>query len=110
RTLQATDLKEDKIHDANVIEAAARGASEGLGLALNVAAMLLAFIALIACANWGLESIGSFIGFSRWGHAITPEVLMVDGVAKLSLEVILSWFFSPIAFLMGVPWAECAVV
>jgi CNT family concentrative nucleoside transporter len=110
KTLQATELKEDKIEDTNVIEAAARGASEGLGLALNVAAMLLAFIALIAFANWGLESIGSFIGFSRWGHSITPEVLLIDGTAKLSLEVILSWLFSPIAFLMGVPWSESAIV
>ncbi len=110
KTIGATELKEDKIDDANVIEAAARGAGEGLQLALNVAAMLLAFIALIAGVNWGLENIGEWISYSSWGKAITPNLLLVDGTAKLSLEVILSWVFSPIAFLMGVPWGEAPVV
>lgn len=110
KTLGATQLEEDKVNDANVIEAAARGASEGLSLALNVAAMLLAFIALIACVNWGFESIGTFIGFETWGAAFSPETLLVDGKAKLSLELLLSWLFAPVAFLMGVPWSEAAIV
>jgi concentrative nucleoside transporter, CNT family len=76
--------------DKNVIEAAARGASEGLSLALNVAAMLIVFISLIALLNYGLESAGNLLGFSSvW-----------------SLQKILGIVFAPFAWLMGVPWAE----
>ncbi|TQR18691.1 NupC/NupG family nucleoside CNT transporter [Psychrobacillus vulpis] len=74
---------------ANVIDAAARGASDGLKLALNVGAMLLAFIAIIALLNGILGGIGSFFGY--------------DG---LSLEGILGVVFSPLAFAIGVPWSE----
>lgn len=81
------DDKEDE--PANVIDAAARGASDGLGLALNVGAMLLAFIALIALVNGILGGIGGWFGFE-----------------SLSLEMILGWVFAPIAFMIGVPWAE----
>ncbi|MFV2047054.1 NupC/NupG family nucleoside CNT transporter [Metabacillus litoralis] len=79
--------KEDE--PANVIDAAARGASDGLGLALNVGAMLLAFIALIALVNGMLGGVGGWFGFE-----------------SLSLEMILGWVFAPIAFMIGVPWAE----
>ncbi|PGT92005.1 NupC/NupG family nucleoside CNT transporter [Bacillus sp. AFS040349] len=81
------DDKEDE--PANVIDAAARGASDGLGLALNVGAMLLAFIALIALVNGMLGGVGGWFGFE-----------------SLSLEMILGWVFAPIAFMIGVPWAE----
>ncbi len=77
--------------DRNVLEAAARGASEGAKLAINVAAMLIAFVGLIAACDWVL----SFI------------VLAGD---PLSLSRILGWAFSPIAFAMGVPWSEATVV
>ncbi|WP_273129727.1 NupC/NupG family nucleoside CNT transporter [Metabacillus sp. HB246100] len=73
----------------NVIDAAARGASDGLKLALNVGAMLLAFIALIALVNGILGFIGYFVGYS-----------------DLSLEGILGIIFSPLAFAIGVPWSE----
>jgi CNT family concentrative nucleoside transporter len=73
----------------NVIDAAAQGASDGLKLALNVGAMLLAFIALIALMNGILGGIGSWFGFH-----------------SLSLEMILGWVFAPIAFIIGVPWTE----
>ncbi|MBO1512646.1 NupC/NupG family nucleoside CNT transporter [Metabacillus bambusae] len=73
----------------NVIDAAARGASDGLKLALNVGAMLLAFIALIALVNGILSGIGGIFGFET-----------------LSLEGILGILFSPIAFAVGVPWSE----
>jgi CNT family concentrative nucleoside transporter len=72
--------------DANVIDAAARGASEGLSLALNVGAMLLAFIALIALLNAGVGWAGGLVG-----------------LPGLSLERILGWILSPLAFAMGVP-------
>lgn len=81
---------EDK--PANVIDAAAIGAASGLQLALNVGAMLLAFIALIAVLNGILGGIGGWFGY---GH--------------LSLELLLGWLFSPIAFLIGVPWSEAEI-
>jgi CNT family concentrative nucleoside transporter len=73
----------------NVIDAAARGAGVGLQLALNVGAMLLAFIALIALINGILGGVGNWFGFEG-----------------LSLEAILGVLFSPIAFAIGVPWTE----
>ena len=78
---------------ANLIDAAASGAGEGLQLALNVAAMLLAFIALVAMANGMLGYAGSFVGFPQ-----------------LSIELVLGYLFSPVAFLLGVPWEDCLKV
>ena len=75
---------------ANVLDAAAGGAGDGLKLALNVGAMLLAFIGLIALANLLLGGIGGWIGH--------PE---------LSLQLILGHVFSPLAFALGIPWDEC---
>ncbi|MGY5686307.1 NupC/NupG family nucleoside CNT transporter [Vibrio cincinnatiensis] len=77
---------------ANVIDAAAGGASAGLQLALNVGAMLIAFIGLIALINGMLGGIGGWFGM--------PE---------LTLEMILGLIFAPLAFLLGVPWAEAQV-
>ncbi len=77
---------------ANVIDAAAEGASSGLQLALNVGAMLIAFIGLIALINGMLGGIGGWFGM--------PE---------LTLEFILGWIFAPLAFLIGVPWEEAVV-
>ncbi|WP_117235294.1 NupC/NupG family nucleoside CNT transporter [Vibrio maerlii] len=77
---------------ANVIDAAAGGASAGLQLALNVGAMLIAFIGLIALVNGMLGGIGGWVGM--------PE---------LSLEMILGYIFAPLAFLLGVPWEEAII-
>ncbi|HEX2165303.1 MAG TPA: NupC/NupG family nucleoside CNT transporter [Thermoanaerobaculia bacterium] len=74
---------------ANVIDAAAEGAGAGLTLALNVGAMLLAFIALIAMLN---AAIGGVAGWF--------------GVEGLTLQSILGWVLRPLAWLMGVEWAE----
>lgn len=74
---------------SNVIDAAANGASIGLQLALNVGAMLLAFIALIAMVNGILGFVGGWFGFDQ-----------------LSIELILSYIFAPLAFVIGVPWDE----
>ncbi|WOL30192.1 NupC/NupG family nucleoside CNT transporter [Pseudomonas fragi] len=74
---------------ANVIDAAALGVSNGLQLALNVGAMLLAFIALIAMLNGILGWVGNWFGF-----------------AHLSLQLILGHVFAPLAFVLGVPWSE----
>lgn len=73
--------------DANVLDAAATGASEGLKLALNVGAMLIAFIALVALCN------------------VVLGVFTIGGEA-LTLERLLGWGFMPIALLMGTPLGE----
>ncbi|MEZ5826138.1 MAG: nucleoside transporter C-terminal domain-containing protein [Geminicoccaceae bacterium] len=96
---------EEKI-DSNVIEAAARGATEGMMLAFNVAAMLLAFIALIFMADSILMMIGGWVGFESWGAGLVSEFLHVDGKPQLTIAVIFSWIFAPVALLMGVPMAE----
>ena len=89
--------------DANVIDAAARGAYEGMKLALNVGAMLLAFIALIALANALLG-----LPFQLYNHGMGLEG--AAALAPLTLQQILGWIFWPFAFLIGVPVAECATV
>ncbi|WP_033135489.1 NupC/NupG family nucleoside CNT transporter [Aeromonas finlandensis] len=89
-----TNSNDDELDDkpANVIDAAAAGAAAGMQLALNVGAMLLAFVALIAMIN------GIFSGVGGW-----------FGYPQLSLELLLGWVFSPLAFLIGVPWSEAVV-
>lgn len=72
--------------DVNFIDAAARGAIDGVQLAIYVAAMLIAFIALVAMVN-------AFFG-----------------LFGTSFETILGWLFAPIAFLMGIPWKEAVQV
>jgi concentrative nucleoside transporter, CNT family len=72
--------------DVNVIDAAGRGTGEGLALALNVGAMLISFLALVALIN------------------------AVLGLAHLSLEMIFGWVFAPIAWAMGVPWRDAPVI
>ncbi len=79
---------------ANIIDAAAAGAGDGLRLALNVGAMLMAFIALIAMINFGLEKIDDVINFITF-HNTHFEW-------NLSLKKILGLIFSPIAFFLGV--------
>lgn len=74
---------------ANVFDAAASGASSGLKLAVNVGAMLLAFIALIAMVNGIIGYFGGLAGYDN-----------------LTLQVILGYVFQPIAWLLGVPWSE----
>ncbi|MFW6340584.1 MAG: NupC/NupG family nucleoside CNT transporter [Wenzhouxiangella sp.] len=82
----------------NLIEAAAGGASEGLKLALNVGAMLLAFLALIALVNGPLGWFGAVTGLQDWLGQ------------PLDLALILGWLFSPLAFLVGVPLDEAVTV
>ncbi len=79
--------------EANVIEAAAAGAAQGLQLALNVGAMLLAFIALIAMFNYLVAGAGGLVG-----------------VEDLSLERIFGWLLAPLAWVMGVPWSDAGAV
>jgi concentrative nucleoside transporter, CNT family len=88
--------------DANVIDAAARGAGEGLHLALNVGAMLLAFIALIALLN----ALLGWLGDVTFAAALFQNIGWLDAGERLSLEAILGWVLAPLAWVMGVPWAD----
>ena len=81
--------------DANGIDAAASGAATGLKLAANVGAMLLAFIALLAMGNYFLEAIGGYTGL----NSLVPN-------GTLRIETILGWILAPIAYIVGVPWAD----
>jgi concentrative nucleoside transporter, CNT family len=72
--------------DVNVIDAAGRGTSEGLQLALNVGAMLISFVALIALVNAILGTVG------------------------LSMQQIFGWVFAPVAWSLGVPWRDAATI
>ena len=83
---------------ANVIEAAANGAGAGLKLALNVGAMLLAFIALIALINYLLNGIGDIF---HWN-----ESLKTMYGQPLSFQLLLGWVFQFVAFGIGVPWHD----
>jgi concentrative nucleoside transporter, CNT family len=91
----------------NSIEAAAHGAGEGMKLAINVAAMLLAFIALIALADAMLIYMGDLFGFSTWGSYFFSH--QSSEPLQLSLTLILSVVFKPIAFLIGLPLGELGV-
>lgn len=123
--LSDLDLDEDK--PVNVIDAAASGAANGMHLALNVGAMLLAFVALIALLNglfggvggllvsigsWlvGIgDSIGSnFFGalFSNFGAWLSHSG---DWFSTLTLQMILGYVFAPVAWLLGVPWDEAII-
>ncbi|QXF32270.1 NupC/NupG family nucleoside CNT transporter [Photorhabdus luminescens] len=91
-TVDAMSLVSEEERPANIIDAAASGAASGMQLALNVGAMLLAFVALIALLNGILGGIGGLFKYPQ-----------------LSLELMLGWICAPIAYLIGVPWNEATV-
>lgn len=76
----------------NVFDAAAHGAGDGLKLALNVGAMLIAFVGLIALGNGILGNIGTQFGNDN-----------------LSIQLLLGYLFSPIAWLLGIPWEQASL-
>lgn len=88
----------------NVIEAAASGASDGLRLALNVGAMLLAFIALIGAINAGFEWLGAPTVYGTELYNVNELVAQASGgrFDTLSLEAIFGFVFAPLAWAMGV--------
>ena len=89
----------------NVIDAAARGASEGMILAANVAAMLIAFIALIALLN------GIWSSLRDYSVAHTSGTLQqVAAAVPGTIQQLLGYVFAPIAFITGVPWSEAVQV
>jgi concentrative nucleoside transporter, CNT family len=79
--------------DTNTLGAIARGTSDGLSLAINVAAMLISFIALLYLIDGIFGGIHAYIG---WFPA--------------SLEQVFGWVFAPIAWLIGIPWHDCRTI
>src|ERR1700732_3535348 len=94
--MSAEEEKAEK--EENLLGAIARGTTDGLQLALNIAAMLISFLALIALTN------GIFGGIHNWlgGHGIVwfPS----------SLQQIFGWAFAPLAWIIGVPWRDCVEI
>jgi CNT family concentrative nucleoside transporter len=93
-TAGKVDIKVEKTA-VNVIDAAAQGAGDGLHLALNIGGMLIAFLALIAMVN----------GIFGWVHTL-PAM----GWFPASMETLFGWIFSPVAWLLGVPWKDAATI
>ena len=92
-------MPEEVMHkDENFLGAIARGTTDGLQLAINVGAMLIAFLALIAFSN------GILGGLHNW--------LAPHGLAWFpsSLQQIFGWVFAPVAWVIGVPWRDCASI
>jgi concentrative nucleoside transporter, CNT family len=79
--------------DVNLLDAAARGTSEGLNLMLNVIAMLVSFVALVALLNGGFGAVHRYVA---WFPA--------------NLQTVLGWVFRPVAWAMGVPWRDSGVI
>ena len=98
-TIQKTDSD-----PVNVVDAAARGAGDGLTLALNVGAMLIAFLALLAGVDWLVGFVGEVCEWlvnTVWGGS------PVD--FQWGLASIMGWLFAPLAWLMGIQWSECFI-
>src|SRR4051795_727825 len=90
----STEEAEEGKHE-NVLAAASKGTSDGLGLAINVAAMLISFLALVALINGVLGGTHNFL--ANHGFVWFPS----------SLETVLGRIFAPIAWVIGVPWHDC---
>jgi CNT family concentrative nucleoside transporter len=87
--IQIEEEQEKEEEAANILDAAAIGASSGLALAMNVGAMLIAFISLIALLNLMLGGIGGIFGHE-----------------EITMQMLLGYLFSPIAYILGIPWSE----
>jgi CNT family concentrative nucleoside transporter len=103
---------------ANVIDAAAAGAGDGMKLAINIAAMLLAFVALIALLNAIIGGISEAVGLTAWLNSGKDALCMTDpafaanpanGCIQVNLGTILGAVLAPIAWVIGIPWQDAAV-
>lgn len=95
-------LMTDEKTTRNLVDAAAQGAGDGLRLALNVAAMLVAFVALLAMINWPLRALSELPSVAAWRQSV--------GLPVCSLENLLGYLLRPLAWLMGVSWNEAGSV
>ncbi|HNV73710.1 MAG TPA: nucleoside transporter C-terminal domain-containing protein [Gemmatimonadaceae bacterium] len=92
-TSRALPVESEQRHDVNLIDAAGRGANEGLFMALKVGAMLIAFLSLLEMANAGFGWMGRIVGFEH-----------------LTLQGVLGVVMSPVAWIIGVPWTDARIV
>ncbi len=117
QTAGDVDLPKIPVGD-NVIEAASNGISDGLKLALNVGAMLIGFIVLVAVVdmllNW-LDSLidgqllhGQLVAYKAIGPS--PAVQEYEGIFPGSLQTLFGTLFKPLAYMMGVPWKDAGLV
>jgi CNT family concentrative nucleoside transporter len=83
--------------DSNLVDAATRGTADGLHIAMNVAAMLISFTALVAMTD-------AFLGW------VSVATHLATASHPLTLEVIFGWVFAPLAWLAGIKWSECQAV
>ena len=91
KSVEKVNIKLEK-DSSNIIEAFSDGATDGLKLAGNIAAMLIAFVSMIALIDYSIGSFYSYLGFGN-----------------LSLDEILGFFFQPLAWSMGIPWNESSI-
>jgi CNT family concentrative nucleoside transporter len=105
-------VSQEKI-GSNILDAIANGTTEGLRLAVNVGAMLLVFVAVIAMLNGILGGIGGFNGIDYFGWEFTSlnEIIANTTVYKsLSIEFILGYIFAPLMWLIGVPSTDMTMM
>lgn len=103
KTLGSVPQDIDQPH-VNVFDAATNGTTEGVVLAVNVAGQLLVFISLMAMLDYICISAGEMVNFSDWAPSLSKQP------AQFSLSWIMSWVFSPVAVLMGVPFEDVGSV
>ena len=89
KTEETIQIRSSKSTHTNLIMAAASGATEGIKLAVTIGGMLIAFVALIALLNSIFIMLGSVLG-----------------IENLTMQKIFGWIFSPIMFLLNIPWSE----
>ena len=94
----------------NILDAASRGVTDGLKLAVNVGAMLLAFIALIGVVDGALGIVDKLVDFKLLGGSIIEATGEYRGIFPGSMKTFFGTIFRPVAFLMGVPWSESLLV
>ena len=103
---------------ANVIDAAAAGAADGVKLAINIAAMLLAFVALIALINAMIGGASNAVGLTAWLNSGNDPRCVTDaafaavggnGCVQVNLGTILGTILAPIAWVIGIPWDDAAI-
>nr|WP_298988970.1 nucleoside transporter C-terminal domain-containing protein [uncultured Polaribacter sp.] len=109
-----TDVKvsQEKI-GSNILDAIANGTTEGLKLAVNVGAMLLVFVAVIAMLNGILSAFGSFEGIEYLGWSfmsLNDIIASTTSYNELSIEFILGTIFSPLMWLIGVPSSDTTMM
>lgn len=109
KTLGEVEMPEIEVGD-NMVEAAAAGTTDGLKLALNVGAMLIAFISLIAVVDLALSHLDRLIDGAILGGTAVVEGGPIPGIFPDSLKTFFGTILRPLAFLMGVPWEDAAAV